>query len=284
MFGRKKSVTGNRDVAVSQEDQASGPSTDGPHDRSLVSDHAAYYGELSFGHIDLGAMAIGVPQGRELNVALDPNGQPEFHVVTAISRVIPRVFAAPKTAGQWRNMVTTMSEQLETQGAEVSIVDGPWGRELVAEMPGAVFRAIGVDGDRWTAEVRIMATPENVDAAADEGREVFKHLLVQRGVEPMPAGEQLPLTIPDEIQQALEQARTQAAAQQQAQAYQQQMAAAGGVQNPTPEVQQQAQARASAPQPASPQEPVQEPAVPESPAVPRRDGSAMDRLRTSDDI
>src|SRR5699024_487768 len=231
MFGRKKSVTGDR-VAAATEPEATVPTTDGPHDRSVVPDAAAYYAELGYGHLDLGAMVIGVPKGRELNVALDPNGQPEFHVVTSVSRVIPPAFAAPKSPGQWRNMVTSMREQLEQQGADVSIHVGPWGREIVAEVrrevgragggegdgggtgvreigaerPGAVFRAIGVDGDRWTTEGRVMATPENVDSAAEEGREVFKHLLIRRGDGPMPAGEQLPLTIPDEIQQALEKA------------------------------------------------------------------------------
>ena len=202
MFGRKKPVTAARDTSASDEAQGSGPAAPGPHDRSAVGDVREYYEGLGFGHIDLGAMAIGVPKGRDLNVALDPNGQPEFHVVTQVSRVIPRAFAAPKSAGQWRTMVASMREQLEEQGADVTVVDGPWGRELVAEMPGAVFRAIGVDGNRWTAEVRIMATPELAEQAAVEGREVFEHLLINRGEEPMPVKEQLPLTIPDEIRPA----------------------------------------------------------------------------------
>lgn len=274
MFGRKKSVTGDRDAADSGEAQGSGPSTEGPHDRALIDDVPRYYTDLGFGHIDLGSLVIGVPKGRDLNVALDPNGQPEFHIVTTASRVIPRAFAAPKSAGQWRTMITGMGDQLEEQGAEVSVEDGPWGRELVAVMPGAVFRAIGVDGHRWTAEVRIMATPELADQAAEEGREVFKHLLINRGDSPMPVREQLPLTIPDEIQQALVQAQSQLAAQQQAQAYQQQMAAGQGSQTPA-----QAQAQSS------PAQPQGSPAQPQgTPAQPRRDASAMDRLRSPDDL
>ena len=304
MFGRKKSVTGGRDASAA--DAPSTPPADGPHNRSSIIDVREYYTDLGYGHIDLASLVIGVPKGRDLNVALDPNGQPEFHVVTQVSRVIPRAFAAPKSAGQWRTMVTDMREQLEQQGADVSVVDGPWGRELVAEMPGAVFRAVGVDGDRWTAEVRIMATPENADQAAEEGREVFRHLMINRGDGPMPVKEQLALTIPDEIQAALTQARTQLAAQQQAQAaqqqaqaFQQQMAAGGTGQ-------QAAQAPAggaAAAQPAQPapggaqahpapaqNQPGQNtPAGPaqnndQPSAPPRRDGSAMDRLRGTDDL
>lgn len=298
MFGRKKSAAADRDAAAPREPEDAGPSTDGPHERSAVPDPTAYYAELGFGHIDLGAMAIGVPKGRELNVALDPNGQPEFHVVTTVSRVIPRAFAAPRTPGQWRSMVTDMRDQLEQQNADVSIVDGPWGRELVAEMPSAVFRAIGVDGDRWTAEVRIMATPDNADAAAEEGREVFRHLLIHRGEGPMPAREQLALTIPDEIQQAMEKARAQAAAQKQAQAYQQQMSAGSGAQASAAAPQGVPAQNGSVGQGGSPEQNGgpgqggrggQQPTDASSrsgsaPAPPRRDGSAMDRLRGDDDL
>lgn len=298
MFGRKKRVSAADAAAAADATSSSTPPAEGPHDRSTVGDVLGYYTDRGFGHIDLGALVIGVPQGRDLNVALDPNGQPEFHVVTQVSRVIPRAFAAPRSAGQWRTMVTDMREQLEQQGAEVSVVDGPWGRELVAEMPGAVFRAIGMDGDRWTAEVRIMATPELADQAAEEGREVFRHLMINRGEGPMPAREQLALTIPEEIQAALNQARTQLAAQQQAQAFQQQMAAgqqaaqaatAGAPQAQAQPAQTPTAQTAPAQTPPAQTPPEQNPAAgqPEAggqAAAPRRDGSAMDRLRAGDDL
>lgn len=298
MFGRKKPVTGARDAAASTEAESQAPSSTGPHDRSSVPDVREYYTALEYGHIDLGSLVIGVPRGRDLNVALDPAGQPEFHVVTQVSRVIPRAFAAPKSAGQWRTMVAGMREQLEQQGADVSVVDGPWGRELVAVLPGAVFRAIGVDGNRWTAEVRVMATPELADQAAEEGREVFRHLLINRGDGPMPVREQLPLTVPDEIQQALTQARSQQAAQQQAQAYQQQMAA-GQQGRERQEAQAGAQATPANPQAVAPSAGAA--AARQSggqaaqstggsaasstggTSAPRRDGSAMDRIRGGDD-
>lgn len=291
MFGRKKPEAGDREPVSAREGEENRPAEDGPHDRSTVADVPAYYTELGFGHIDLDSLVIGVPAGRDLNVSMDQAGNPEFHVVTQVSRVIPRAFAAPKTAGQWRTMVGEMREQLEQQGADASIVDGPWGRELVAELPGAVFRAIGVDGNRWTAEVRIMSTPELADQAAEEGREVFRHLLVNRGSGPMPAREQLPLAIPDEIQQALAQAQQQMAAQQQAQAYQQQMAAAQQQTAQQPTAQQQSAAQQSPQQQAAQQQatqqqpaPQQSPQQPDGAAPTRRDGSAMDRLRGDDDL
>ena len=286
MFGRKKSVTGDRDAASSRDVADTSAPTGGPHDRSVVDDLAGYYGELGYGHIDLGSLVIGVPRGRDLNVALDQQGRPEFHVVTQVSRVIPRAFAAPKTAGQWRTMVTEMRDQLEQQGADASIVDGPWGRELVAELPNATFRATGADGARWTAEIRVMSTPDLADQAAEEGREVFRHLLVNRGEGPMPAREQLPLTVPDEIQKALAQAQSQLAAQPQAQAYQQQMAA-GGAQagaGQQPAQQQQPTPQQPAPQAQQPTPQAQQQAPQAAPDRPRRDGSAMDRLRGDDDL
>lgn len=263
------------------------PSSDGPHDRSTITDVPGYYTGIGFGHIDLGSLVIGVPQGRELSVAMDPAGQPEFHVVTAVSRVIPRAFAAPKSAGQWRTMVDDMRGQLEKQGGDVTVVDGPWGRELVAHLPNAVFRAVGVDGHRWTAEVRIMSAPENAEQAAEEGREVLRHLLVHRGDGPMPVREPLALTIPDEIQAAINQARAQLAAQQQAQAFQQQMAAGQAAQQAAqPAPGQPAQAAPA--QPAGDQATEGQAAAPGAGAAPsappQRDTGAMDRLRGSDDL
>ena len=123
-----------------------------------------------------------------------------------------------------------------------------------------------------------MATPELAEQAAEEGREVFRHLMINRGDGPMPAKEQLALTIPDEIQAALNQARTQLAAQQQAQAaqqqaqaFQQQMAAGGAGQ-------QSGQQAGQVPAGVAPTQD-NKPSTP-----PRRDGSAMDRLRGSDDL
>lgn len=279
MFGRSK-----RDVPASAERGDERPTpADGPHERSSVRDVAEYYTDLGFGHVDLGSMVIGVPPGRDLNVVLDPNGQPEFHVLTESSRVIPHVYAAPKSAGQWRSWVTELREQLEAQDATVEIEDGPWGREVVATLPGAVFRVIGADGPRWMAEVRVMSVAERADVAAEEGREVLRHLLVHRGDGPMPVREHLPVSVPEEVQQALVQAQQQMAAQQQAQAYQQQMAAQGG-QAPGQPAQVPGQGAQAAGQDAAAQGrgPVDGAGGAPAGGAARREGSAMDRLRDGD--
>ena len=283
MFGRR-----NRDAnaSASSGSERANPVGEGPHERSAVADVAGYYADLGYGHMDLGALVIGVPPGRELNVVLDPNGQPEFHILSETARVVPRVYAAPKSAGQWRTWVTDLREQLEQQNAEVTIEDGPWGRELVAELPGAVFRAIGVDGYRWMTEIRVMSVTDRAAAAAEEGREVMRHLLVDRGDSPMPVREPLTVTVPEQVQQALVQAQQQMAAQQQAQAMGQQMgtaapgAAATAARQPVsgqgmpPAVGGHAVPGSGAEQQAPPPRPDVEP---------RREGSAMDRLREDDE-
>ena len=278
MFGRR--IRDENASAASGSGRAN-PVGEGPHERSTVTDVPGYYADLGYGHMDLGALVIGVPPGRELNVVLDPNGQPEFHILSENARVVPHVYAAPKSAGQWRTWVKDLREQLEQQNAEVTIEDGPWGRELVAELPGAVFRAIGVDGYRWMTEIRVMSVTDRAETAAEEGREVMRHLVVNRGDAPMPVREHLPITVPDQVQQALVQAQQQMAAQQQAQAMAQQMGAGAPVaqqpmtqQGMPPAVGNHAVPGASGSQQNAPAQPA---------AEPRRESSAMDRLRDDDE-
>src|SRR5699024_7762210 len=122
---------------------------EGPHDRGDIVDIAEYYQAIEFGYLDLGAMVFGMPRGWNLNLTLSPQGSPEFHLVSGAARVIPNVYSAPKSAGQWRTRVPELKETLEAQQATVSIEDGHFGRELFADLPNAALRIAGVDGPRW---------------------------------------------------------------------------------------------------------------------------------------
>ena len=249
MFGRKKSRE-NVDQGADSSGEFLG---EGPHDRKDVADIAEYYNLMEFGYLDLGAMVFGMPRGWDLNLTLSPQGSPEFHIVSKNARIVPHVYSAPKSPGQWRNWVPDLKTNLEAQKAKVTIEDGYFGRELLAELPAAMLRVAGVDGPRWMAEVRIISSSENAELAAEEGREILRHMIVERDTEPMPVREHLPLNIPPEMQKALAQAQQKMAAQQKAK-------------------QQEGQTR-QAPQPP------QASAQPPQQTRPARGDSAMDGLR-----
>lgn len=315
MFGRRKSRAKNAaadkaaaapSAAAAEKPEAAAPAagsetdfdpTDGPFDRPVVKDVEAFYKKLGFGYLDLGAMVLGIPPQAQLNAALAPDGAAEFHIVSETVRVIPRAFAAPRSGGQWRDWMGKIRAQLETQGAEIRHEDGPWGRELVATQSGAVFRLIGVEGPRWMIEARAISTAENAEQACEEARDMVGRMIVNRGSEPMPAGELLPLEIPAEITHSLDQARRQLAQQAQANA-QRQAAAGAGAQQPAAAPAPQAAAQAATgtgatagggagAASAKPQAPAQAPsdgAAKPAPAMrQRKRTAAMDRLRDMDE-
>ncbi|GAB4584958.1 DUF3710 domain-containing protein [Nocardia sp. IFM 10818] len=226
----------------------------GPHNYEDVADRLAAIADQ---RLDLGSVILPVPPGGQLQVEMTPEGAPQaVHLATQHGRITVAAYAAPKTAGQWRSVAADLADTLRKDGAQVSVQNGPWGRELHAVTEGADLRFIGVDGYRWM--VRLVAAGPS--GAADEGqplvtaaRAILGETVVRRGDEPLPVREPLPVVLPQELADQLA-----AAHQQQLQAQQQAVAA-------------QLAAMQGGPQPGIPTQ-SQEP--------PRRgaDGSAMQQL------
>ncbi|HET9876547.1 MAG TPA: DUF3710 domain-containing protein, partial [Mycobacterium sp.] len=131
---------------------------------------------------------------------------------------------------------------------EVSVVDGPWGREVVGTAAGAV-RFIGVDGYRWMVRCVVNGAHNTMDALTEQARNALADTVVRRGDTALPVRTPLPVRLPEPMAEQLRAAAAQQAAQQQG---------AGG-----------------APPPAG------EGPVPPQPAARRSEaGSAMQQLRT----
>ncbi|MEU1208795.1 DUF3710 domain-containing protein [Nocardia sp. NPDC005825] len=244
VFGRKKSKGGDRDDAPQYDDEyteydeyedeydetadaadeyddepapARGPEI-GPYDYEDVADRLEAIAEQ---RLDLGSVIVPVPPGGQLQVEMTPDGTPQaVHLATQHGRITVAAYAAPKSAGQWRSVAADLAETLRKDGAQVSVVQGPWGRELHAVTQGADLRFIGVDGHRWM--VRLVAAGPT--GAADENtplvaaaRAVMGETVVRRGDEPLPVREPLPVVLPQELADQLAAAhQQQLAAQQQA--------------------------------------------------------------------
>ncbi|MGW5224593.1 DUF3710 domain-containing protein [Nocardia niigatensis] len=210
-----------------EEPAARGPET-GPYDYEDVADRLESIAEQ---RLDLGSVIVPVPPGGQLQVEMTPEGAPQaVHLATQHGRITVAAYAAPKTSGQWRSVAADLAETLRKDGAQVSVVQGPWGRELHAVTQGADLRFIGVDGYRWM--VRLVAAGPT--GAADENtplvaaaRAVMRETVVRRGDEPLPVREPLPVVLPQELADQLAAAHQQQLAAQQ-QAMQAQMAAMQG--------------------------------------------------------
>lgn len=170
------------------------------------------------GRLDIGSVLVPIPEGTQIQVEMDPGGQPQaVHLVTGQGRVTIAAYAAPKSPGQWREVAAEIADALRNDGAPVAVEAGPWGREVAASTPNGDIRFIGVDGYRWM----IRAVASGPAGAADSGsalttltRSLVEQTVVDRGSDPYPVRAALPIVLPAAM---IEQMHAAAAAQQEQQ-------------------------------------------------------------------
>jgi uncharacterized protein DUF3710 len=213
-FGKRK--RGNEDTAAEKgevEDRAKrvsgqageaapsgGDEFDGPFDIEDFDDPAV----ATQGRHDLGSVLIPVDETAELAVEVNQEGVPTMvWMVTPNGRYNFTAYAAPKTGSLWREVVTEVADSLRKEAAQVSIEDGPWGREVVGVMTNGpepmVMRFIGVDGYRWMIRGAAVGSPESADAIADDVRKAMADTVVRRGDTPMPVRYMLPLQLSESL-------------------------------------------------------------------------------------
>ena len=147
--------------------------------------------------LDLGSVLIPMPTAGQVQVELTDTGVPSaVWVVTANGRFTIAAYAAPKTGGLSRQVAAELADSLRKDSAEVTIKDGPWGREVVGVGVGVV-RFIGVDGYRWMIRCVVSAGHETIDALTEEAREALADTVVRRGDTPLPVRTPLPVELPE---------------------------------------------------------------------------------------
>ena len=200
------SVAATADVGELQDDDL-----DGPFDIEDFDDPEV----AAVGRLDLGSVLIPLPAAGQVQVELNETGIPSaVWVVTPNGRFTIAAYAAPKSAGLWREVATELADSLRKDAAKVSIETGPWGREVVGAASGAV-RFIGIDGYRWMIRCVVNGTHESVAALAVEARNALRDTVVRRGETPLPVRTPLPVQLPEPMAAQLRAAAEQAAAQAQ---------------------------------------------------------------------
>ena len=216
-FGKRKSD----DSVDSVDDSPSVPATDsgdvdGPFDVEDFDDPSV----ATMGRLDLGSVLIPLPEAGQVQVELTQQGVPSaVWVVTPNGRFTVAAYAAPKTAGLWREVASELADSLRKDATQVQILEGPWGREVVGGAPGGegqtgVVRFIGVDGYRWMIRCVVNGPSENADALTKEARNALADTVVRRGETPLPVRTPLPVELPEPMANQLRAAAEQAAAQQ----------------------------------------------------------------------
>ncbi|SOX53264.1 DUF3710 domain-containing protein [Mycobacterium ahvazicum] len=180
---------------------------DGPFDIDDFDDPSV--AELA--RLDLGSVLIPMPEAGQLQVELTETGVPSaVWVVTPNGRFTIAAYAAPKTGGLWREVAGELADSLRKDSAQVSIKDGPWGREVVGTASGVV-RFIGVDGYRWMIRCVINGPHETIEALEQEARSALADTVVRRGDTPLPVRTPLAVNLPEPMAEQLRQAALQQA-------------------------------------------------------------------------
>ncbi len=164
--------------------------------------------------LDLGALKVPVVADVEIRVQAGEDGAVQQVVLVHGDNALQLgVFAAPRTEGIWEETRTEIKASLFADGVAAEEVPGEYGTELRARVrtPEGLndLRFVGIDGPRWMVRAIYQGKVAVDPSVAAPLVECLRNLVVDRGKEPMPAREALPLRLPKE---AVEQAQAQAAA------------------------------------------------------------------------
>jgi hypothetical protein len=217
-FGKRKSSDDDPQDVTSPEAADNGDELDGPFDIDDFDDPSV----AALARLDLGSVLIPMPEAGQVSVEVSETGVPNaVWVMTPNGRFTIAAYAAPKSAGLWREVATELAESLRKDVAKVTIEDGPWGREVVGLAAGdqgqgaGVVRFIGVDGYRWMIRCVVNGPQENIKTLTDEARNALADTVVRRGDTPLPVRTPLAVQLPEPMAAQLRAAAEQAAQQAQ---------------------------------------------------------------------
>ncbi len=158
--------------------------------------------------LDLGSVRVPLPANAQIQVEMDPSGPLRaVHIVSQHGRYTLSAYASPRSSQLWPEISKELADQLGSDGARVRKENGEWGTELVAFVNNVLLRFVGVDGPRWMLRAVAAGPKEQSAQAAEELRDMVRETIVVRGIQPMPVRTPLPLKLPDEIAEHIEQAQ-----------------------------------------------------------------------------
>lgn len=158
-------------------------------------------------YVDLGGVRILPREGLQLRLEVEEGSKRVVAVGLdyAGSTLQVQPFAAPRSSGLWHEIRQQIADQIGKQGGTTRLTVGPFGPELLAEIPVAtdgrpgstrLARFVGVDGPRWFLRGVIAGEGAVNPEAAVRIEELFRAVVVVRGSTPMPPRDLIPLHMP----------------------------------------------------------------------------------------
>ena len=174
--------------------------TSGPYD----SDDAP---EDGVARMDLGSMLIAPFEGTEVRLQVDEATDAVQAVLLAGNdgALELRAFAAPRNGDLWSEIRPRLAADFAQRGGTADEREGRFGTEVVGRLTvrnpdGSTgtqpSRIIGVNGPRWMLRATLLGRPALEPESAGAWEDAIAQVVVHRGSQPMPAGGELPLTLP----------------------------------------------------------------------------------------
>lgn len=188
-------VNGTGDAASDAKSAPIDRATEGPFDDSEANAVRPY--------VDLGGVKI-LPRA-DLHLRLEVEEGSQRVVAVGLdyagSTLQVQPFAAPRSSGLWNEIREQIVDQIQKQGGTTTLREGPFGPEILAEIPAAesgtrLARFVGVDGPRWFLRGVISGEGAVDAAAAGQIEDLFRSVVVVRGTTPMPPRDLIPLHMP----------------------------------------------------------------------------------------
>jgi hypothetical protein len=158
--------------------------------------------------LDFGSLKVPAIDGMQLRVEMDEQENPIAVSVLIDETVLQlQAFAAPKTEPLWEEVRQEIAEGIRGGQGKAMEADGPYGRELHAEVvisdpSGSTTRQaarfIGVDGERWFLRGVVTGAGATEPAMAEAVLTIFGGVEVERGTQAAAPRDPLPITIPDD--------------------------------------------------------------------------------------
>lgn len=169
--------------------------------------------ENTDGYVDLGALMVTPLEGLSLRLEVEENTQRVIAVTLDLngSSLQLQAFAASRSEPLWRDIREQIGLSVGSQGGEIEILDGTFGKEVLAKVPAQsddgskgfrVARFVGVDGPRWFLR-GVLGGAAAVDSDAARALEdLFRGVVVVRGEVPLPPRDLLLLRLPKDAMAA----------------------------------------------------------------------------------
>jgi hypothetical protein len=163
--------------------------------------------------VDLGSLLV--PRGQDYEIELvmaDLHGA-WVRIRDGESEMMVQAFAAARRGALWDDVRAEIAADVLGAGGQSEEPQGPFGTELVAEVPAEPnqpesgmrgVRFVGVDGPRWLVRAMFTGPAAAGGAPALVLEDVLRDIVVVRGEHPVPPRELLELRLPPEVRQALE--------------------------------------------------------------------------------